>query len=338
MATAWIDPLLFAMGCLGGGGVLLSLWLGFASDRRTLATLLVELLLGGMALAAGAFALVAGLAGQPVGLWGSAAALVGLYWLVVVLPSATFAWAATCLVHGVRSRAGRRATMLAVWVSCPFLALGLVYHQFYNADYELKPDVFNPAAGLLTEAPEPNPDSPLTTDLGHTVLTLHVEDPPSMPTPALLEAQDKLIKHFELHDTVIHLPLGWQNTNCHGYVFTNGQYWVSGKQVDMILDDNGYRPVSVPQAGDLAIYRDADGHVLHSGIVRGLAADGVILVESKWGQTGRFIHRHDRHCYGDAPCTFYRSARQGHLLRGVYPVPSVEPSPMPVPATGTVGL
>jgi len=43
----------------------------------------------------------------------------------------------------------------------------------------------------------------------------------------------------------------------------------------------------------------------------------VILVESKWGMSGRFIHRHDRHPYANTTCAFYRSPRAGHLLHGI---------------------
>ena len=33
--------------------------------------------------------------------------------------------------------------------------------------------------------------------------------------------------------------------NCHGWVFTGGRFWVSGEDVPRILEDNGYRRVSV---------------------------------------------------------------------------------------------
>src|SRR5207248_516297 len=46
-------------------------------------------------------------------------------------------------------------------------------------------------------------------------------------------------------------------------------------------------------------------------------ADGVVLVESKWGQLGRYIHTCADHIYGDNTCTYYRSSRTGHVLRGL---------------------
>lgn len=86
----------------------------------------------------------------------------------------------------------------------------------------------------------------------------------------------------------------------------------------MILSDNGYCAVSQVQTGDLAIYRDRAGQVIHSGVVVGESLQGVVMVESKWGKLGRFIHSADRHDYSDAICTFYRSPRPNHLLRGIY--------------------
>jgi hypothetical protein len=41
-----------------------------------------------------------------------------------------------------------------------------------------------------------------------------------------------------------------------------------------------------------------------------------VLVESKWGNLGVFLHPADKTPYG-TEFTFYRSARSGHLLVGV---------------------
>src|SRR5262249_9036483 len=82
------------------------------------------------------------------------------------------------------------------------------------------------------------------------------------------------------------------------------------------LQDNRYSAVSSPRAGDLAVYHNPSGEVTHTGIVR-LAADGLILIESKWGQLGRFVHTPTEHCYTDSTCTSYRSPRTSHLLRGL---------------------
>src|SRR5262249_49733975 len=108
---------------------------------------------------------------------------------------------------------------------------------------------------------------------------------------------------------------------CHGWVFAMGQAWISGAAVDTILDDNGYASVDDPAVGDLVVYRDGTGKVLHSGIVRGVAGDERILVESKWGALGIYVHAAGHTGYADN-FKFYRSKRQGHLLRGLSRPPS----------------
>jgi hypothetical protein len=72
----------------------------------------------------------------------------------------------------------------------------------------------------------------------------------------------------------------------------------------------------VPRPLDLAIYRDAKGEVAHIGIVRAIRPE-VILIESKWGWGGLFLHPHEAHPYAPATCVFYRSERAGHLLQGL---------------------
>jgi hypothetical protein len=104
--------------------------------------------------------------------------------------------------------------------------------------------------------------------------------------------------------------------NCHGWVFAAGQHWIKGQDVDAILEDNGYQRVVVPQAGDVIVYRSRVGsQVLHTGLVRSVAP-GLILVESKWGAMGRYIHREEDQCYGDN-FAYYHSGRQGHVLLGI---------------------
>lgn len=102
--------------------------------------------------------------------------------------------------------------------------------------------------------------------------------------------------------------------NCHGWLFTGGQFWVAGDVVDDILADNQYMQVSTPMVGDLAVYRGVRGDVVHTGIVR--SADECVLIESKWGPMSRCIHGIEDQPFGGA-CTFYRSDRRGHLLRGL---------------------
>jgi hypothetical protein len=101
--------------------------------------------------------------------------------------------------------------------------------------------------------------------------------------------------------------------NCHGWIFTGGQYALRSDDIPSILADNHYQPVDEPQPGDLIIYREATGKISHTGMVRSVMAEGMVLIESKWGPLGRFLHSPDDQPYG-LEHTYYRSPRDGHLL------------------------
>lgn len=107
--------------------------------------------------------------------------------------------------------------------------------------------------------------------------------------------------------------------NCHGWVFTGGRCWVRGPVVERILSDNGYQAVTDPRPGDIIVYRDNTTHsIAHTGLVRTQAADtGLVLIESKMGALGRFIHPPEKHGYTNTTGTYYRTGRGAHLLRGL---------------------
>jgi hypothetical protein len=100
------------------------------------------------------------------------------------------------------------------------------------------------------------------------------------------------------------------STNCHGWVFTGGQYFVAPDDVEKILVENDYRLVASPSSGDLIIYRDDAGKIVHSGIVR-LADGDLVIVESQWGAQGRYLHEPAIQAYSSR-FEYYRSSRTGH--------------------------
>ena len=53
------------------------------------------------------------------------------------------------------------------------------------------------------------------------------------------------------------------NTDCHGYTFTHGTYWINDDQVDALLKGDNYEKVNNPEKGDVVVYRK-DGVVVHS--------------------------------------------------------------------------
>ena len=66
-----------------------------------------------------------------------------------------------------------------------------------------------------------------------------------------------------------------------------------------ILADNGYVVVDEPREGDIVIYRDGLGQVQHTGLVRFVGTDGLVLVESKWGSLGIYLHTPKEQPYGE---------------------------------------
>jgi hypothetical protein len=104
--------------------------------------------------------------------------------------------------------------------------------------------------------------------------------------------------------------------NCHGWVFTGGRCWVRNKTVKMLVAENGYQTVRQPRPGDLALFRDTSGEFVHSAVVSSVSASGQVLLESKFGRAGRYLHTAEKHAYPECSLTYYRSPRQGHLLRG----------------------
>ena len=78
--------------------------------------------------------------------------------------------------------------------------------------------------------------------------------------------------------------------NCHGWVFTGGQYLLTKDCVETILADNDYQVVTQPRPGDVIVYRDAFNVILHTGLVQLALDDGLVLIESKWGIDERYLH------------------------------------------------
>jgi hypothetical protein len=78
---------------------------------------------------------------------------------------------------------------------------------------------------------------------------------------------------------------GRHKSNCHGLTFLDGDYWLIGTQVQRILDDGNWVAIRAERAqrGDIAVYRDLKGNIVHSARVVGRDDDGHILVNSKNG-------------------------------------------------------
>jgi hypothetical protein len=151
------------------------------------------------------------------------------------------------------------------------------------------------------------------TDRGNRVILQEPSDP--LSTAELNNRERRVLKSTLDQSQVIRHESASEHTNCHGWVFSGGRYWIGGTEVESILNENEYKIVENPKPGDLVIYRDAAG-VSHSGIVRYVTEGLPVMVEGKWGVTSVYLHAVDQSCYG-MNFSYYRSPRNGHLLAGL---------------------
>lgn len=99
-------------------------------------------------------------------------------------------------------------------------------------------------------------------------------------------------------------------SNCHGWVFARGEHILRGTDIPIILNENHYTAVSKPTSNDIAVYRSAEGEVLHTGLVRG-SLEGATIVESKWGIGALYMHIAEEQPYSQN-ITYYRTDRPSH--------------------------
>jgi hypothetical protein len=153
------------------------------------------------------------------------------------------------------------------------------------------------------------------TDKGRRVPLYAPRANPEERLPAV-ETESRMIDTYFPGQRILRTGPADLRYNCHGWVFADGDVWVQDDDVPMILEDNGYRPVRGPARGDLALWVVPGGRIIHSGVVREVTEAGVILIEGKWGETGRYLHTADAQPYG-SEVHFARSDRKGHRLAGL---------------------
>jgi hypothetical protein len=230
----------------------------------------------------------------------------------------------------LRTAAGRRALEWTSWVLVrpEFHALlllvgglGVIVGQSWRIDQTAANEVDEAMAALEFERSDirPLPHS-ARTDMGSAVVLHAPSDPNLEAVDDKREREYMARRSYDLQ--LIRTGEARPECNCHGWVYTGGRFWIRSGQVDGILNENGYREVAEPRVGDLVIYRNEKGEILHTGLVSSLAGDGgTLLFEGKWGRLGRFLHRPEDQPYGKN-WTYYRSPRRGHLLQGLDKVPA----------------
>ena len=91
--------------------------------------------------------------------------------------------------------------------------------------------------------------------------------------------------------------------NCMGMVFAARRTAIEPDSFSLIAGDDGYEPLPehlAPLIGDVAVYSDDDGAVVHVGVVvaretvvKRLGVGGVTIL-SQFGKTGEYLHAVDR--------------------------------------------
>jgi hypothetical protein len=319
MATAWFPPALSLLLFLGLGSPVLGLLRLFPppSGRSVVGAAIV----GFLAACSAGFCVAAVVAGQPVGLWAPAVVFLALC-ASVALPCRGLVSAAAAQVTGLLRKPA--VQVVGLLAGCPALALwGVLAATAVSPPTDMSESA--PALDAGREMVDIRP-SPFRTDKGREVAVAR-RTPPLQRTPERAARQIKLVTALGMHAQVIALPATSEDSNCHGWVFTRGRHWIRGEHVETILADNAYRQVTAPRPGDLTVYRGPDGAITHTGVVRTTVAGNVILVESKWGEMGAFVHPADVHPYDGSTATYHRSPRGDHALVAVPGPVAVAQSP-----------
>lgn len=310
-APSWVDPNLFAVCALPLGGLLLALPGLLISGKRQTRLVSTTSLTTVLALTFLVFSMVAHLCQQPVGIWLPGLVLAGTHFVLLVLNCSRTRTGLTWLME----RLGHPQVSGALLLVAGMLAT-VMWLQF----------VVEPPSGLVFDEEEVRweipteledlPGNPARTDKGQPVSLKVPKNLATRDEQKWLQRQTQLLQRDGMMERVIRVEQGSPLANCHGWVFTGGRCWLPCEEVEAILQDNGYQPVTPPKPGDLAIYRDRNGVVVHSGIVWAVRNQDLVLVESKWGKMGIFLHPSHVHVYDNASCTYYRTERGSHLLAG----------------------
>jgi hypothetical protein len=212
------------------------------------------------------------------------------------------AWAAR--VEPIRHQFTRLLTPKVVW--CAVLIASMIVSR-YLATHLLAAVSQPPASESIELGDVPVQNIRAETDRGRAIPLFQFELATSTE-----KAEDVILAAEKYEHQLIRLAPSSGDCNCHGWVFTGGQFGIRNPDVPTILADNSYTPTEQPQDGDLAIYKSG-GDITHSGIVRIADEQGLVLIESKWGPFGVFLHPPDAQPFSGI-CQFYRSARSGHVV------------------------
>ncbi len=169
-----------------------------------------------------------------------------------------------------------------------------------------EPKTSDPKQGELTDTlnePDPDPSKFNADDLDINQRTEEF-------TPTEKDGLD--IATRELFPGIIKTNDPTKSYNCFSFAFDKSKQWLvllttadpAGQiALNTIIKDQGYRPLFIPPeiavAGDVIIYKDKDGNIIHAGKVTMADRFGVVMeVQSKWAQGGEYKHAPNNSPYG----------------------------------------
>jgi hypothetical protein len=212
---------------------------------------------------------------------------------------------AAAVFLGLEFSASRKFTRPKIF-GILILAIGMIASR-YQASHLLAAMPSAGAAEAVDFRDVPIQATLAKTDAGRTIPLFQFEMLTSAEAAELAILAEERYQH-----QVIRLGVSSPASNCHGWVFTGGQFGIRNPDVPQILADNRYEVVQDVREGDLAIYTNGN-EITHSGLVRVADSSGKVLVESKWGPFGVFLHAPAMQPFSGM-CAFYRSTRKGHLV------------------------
>ena len=248
----------------------------------------------------------------------AAGVVFGVLFVATLLGSDWFTRQVSSLVTFVRKPAARWSL---VAVGGLLLIVGSLFAFDRADDLAAEQTMQNLEMAVGRPPTQPVTGTHATTDRGNQIVlkeTIAPRNPSDLTGP-----EQKALQGMKFTDQVIRRSGPHDNSNCHGWVFTGGKFWLSPDDVEQIVKENGYTEVHEPQPGDLVLYRQG-GSIAHSAVVRYVTEGQPVLVEGKWGTMGVFVHPADKSCYG-TEYTFYRSGRPSHLLVGLGGSPAPNP-------------
>ena len=74
-----------------------------------------------------------------------------------------------------------------------------------------------------------------------------------------------------------------------------------------------FLPMGLLGLADLLQRHGVSSQIVHTGVVRGVLDDGTVMVESKFGLDGRYLHQPQGQPFSQT-WAYYRSARGGHYV------------------------